>query len=91
MSDYNEQVISKYDLEKFNKGEANTKIHQIWQNVISEFPEKLKKEAETKGFTLKKIDELMGLTNFSIEPNEPSEALKKELLFHNLFIICVND
>lgn len=52
-----EQVITKYDLEKFNRGGSNTRVHEIWNNIISSMPEKLKIEAQVKGFTLKKIEE----------------------------------
>ena len=90
-TDPNEQVISKYDLAAFNKGEKDTKVHRIWEKIISSFPVKLKKEAEEKGFKLKKLDELMGLINFTIEPNNPSVDLEKAFSDHLLFIICVND
>ncbi len=87
----NEQVISKHDLEEFNNGSPDNKVQQIWQNIVTLFPEELQVEANEKRFTLKRIDESMGLINFIIEVNNPSEKLQKELVKHNLFIICIND
>lgn len=87
-----EQVISKYDLEKFNNGEPNTRVHEIWNNIVSTMPENLKLEAQTKGFTLKKMEEeYMGLVDYEILVNNPSEELNNELLKHHLFIICITD
>lgn len=86
-----EQVVSRDELERYNKGENNTEVQRIWEKMINSFSRTSREEAMKKGFTLKKIDELMGLTNFIIEVENPSEELQGELNKQNLFIICIND
>ncbi len=91
MYNTDEQVITKHDLEKFKNNESGNKINRIWNELISLLPLNLEEEAKEKGFILQKLDEMMGLTNFYIEVNNPSKGLQKELNKLNLFIICIND
>jgi len=86
-----EKIITKYDLQLFKEGIKDTRIHQIWNKIVSTFPIDLKEEASQKDFKLKELNTSIDLTNFIIQVDNPSFELEKELFRHNLFIICIND
>jgi len=88
---YEEKVVTKYEMDRFLKGEQDTKVHEIWNNMIATFPEALKKEASEKGFKLNEVDRAMGLTTYMIELISPSDDLRKEVESQIPFIICNNE
>ena len=83
-----DRIISKKDLFDFKEGKDNVKINKIWQEILNDLPEKLKKEAINKGFNLTEIDRSMELINLIIEIPKASQSLELALVNLNPFIIC---
>lgn len=82
------KIISKAEYYKFLQGKADTEIHKIWREILAQLPENLRKEAESKGFTVKEYDQIMELITIQFVVPNASEELNSALLNTLPFVIC---
>ena len=87
-----EQIVSLNDYNKFMSGEKNTRINEIWKNILNEMPEELKTEAEGKGFTLDELSRTSFDRSYIINIPNASKELQ-DYIRDNVYphITCIID
>jgi len=86
---YTDRVFTLRDYENYLAGDKNTAIHRVWNGLIAQLPDDLKKEALDKGFTLKKeIDKKLELLNLTIEIPNASKELNDKFQTSLAYLIC---
>ncbi|MBN1618647.1 hypothetical protein JW887_04905 [Candidatus Dojkabacteria bacterium] len=85
-------VIDKADLYAYIKGEANTKVHSIWNQIVAQLDEKGRREAILKGFFLRKnssVEEDSLAKYLMFDVKHGSKELKNQLFQIAPYIICM--
>lgn len=85
-------TIVRTDLLNFLKGDKNTAIHDIWEELLRRLPVELKKEAERRAFNLVKSkynQEDQNAEYLQIKIQNCSKELKKKLNELVPYIICL--
>lgn len=54
-------VVTKLDIEKFNKGEENSEVENIWKSIVNHLPQNLRSEALKKQILLEELSREMDL------------------------------
>jgi hypothetical protein len=88
-NEYSRRVIPKREYERYLNKEKDTKIHQIFQEILNTLPPLLKKEAIDKGLNIiESEDHSLDLINLQIIVKDASNALENAILEEEPFIIC---